>query len=273
MTKLSVNINKLATLRNSRGKNNPDLIKTMLEIISFGANGITVHPRPDGRHIRFSDVYAIKDALYSSDVELNIEGYPNDNFLALIKDIKPAQCTLVPDPPHALTSNAGWDIENNFVMLKDVVHFLHQHGVRASLFIDPQKIYSSVKSIALLKEIGTDRVELYTEAYADNFGTENGEKIFAIYKDIAIKINKLGIGINAGHDLNLENLKFFVSNILGYSQHLTLCEGRGASAVSIIAEVSIGHALICDALKYGMQATIAKYLDEIAFSDTRRAEV
>lgn len=243
MTKLSVNINKLATLRNSRGKNNPDIIKAMLEIISFGATGITVHPRPDGRHILFSDVYAIKEALDMSNIELNIEGYPDDNFLALIKDIKPTQCTLVPDPPHALTSNAGWEIENNFILLKDIVCFLHQHGVRTSLFIDPQKI--SGAEIALLSAIGTDRVELYTEAYADTFSTKNRDKIFAIYKDIAIKINKLGIGINAGHDLNLDNLSFFINNI------------------SIVAEVSIGHALICDALKYGMQETIMKYLNAI----------
>lgn len=246
MTKLSVNINKLATLRNSRGKNNPDIIKTMLEIISFGATGITVHPRPDGRHIRFSDVYAIKEALDMSNIELNIEGYPDDNFLALIKDIKPTQCTLVPDPPHALTSNAGWEIENNFILLKDMVCFLHQHGVRTSLFIDPQKI--SVAEIALLSAIDTDRVELYTERYADTFGTKNCDKIFAIYKDIAIKINKLGIGINAGHDLNLDNLSFFINNI------------------SIVAEVSIGHALICDAIKYGMQATIMKYLNAISIT-------
>lgn len=243
MTKLSVNINKLATLRNSRGKNNPDIIKTMLEIISFGATGITVHPRPDGRHIRFSDVYAIKEALDMSNIELNIEGYPDDNFLALIKDIKPTQCTLVPDPPHALTSNAGWEIENNFILLKDIVCFLHQHGVRTSLFIDPQKI--SVAEIVLLNAIGTDRVELYTEAYADTFGTENCDKIFAIYKDIAIAINTLGIGINAGHDLNLDNLRFFINNI------------------AIVAEVSIGHALICDALRYGMKETIVKYLNAI----------
>jgi len=236
MTKLSVNVNKLATLRNSREKNNPDVLKTTLDIVSYGAQGITVHPRPDGRHIREEDVYNIAKSIH---IEFNIEGYPSKDFLDLIKKVKPTQCTLVPDPPHVLTSNAGWMIEKNVSFLQETIAVLHQYGIRTSLFIDPHRI--TEKDIALLKVTGTDRVELYTEAYADNFNTSNADKTLDVYKKVATEVNKLGIDLNAGHDLNLANLRHFVKEIP-------------------IKEVSIGHALICDALQFGMKETISRYL-------------
>lgn len=237
MTQLSVNVNKLATLRNSREKNNPDVLKMTLDIIRFGAQGITVHPRPDGRHIRKQDVYAISEAI---NVEFNIEGYPDENFLALVTDVKPAQCTLVPDSPTVLTSNAGWNIEENADLLANTVKILHQSGIRTSLFIDPFAL--KTHEIPLLSEIGTDRVELYTEAYADAYGTSQQSSVFKVYQYIAQQVHQANIGINAGHDLNLDNLKFFIENI------------------PLIDEVSIGHALICDALYLGMENTIKRYL-------------
>jgi len=237
MTRLSVNVNKLATLRNSREKNNPDVLKMTLDIIRYGAAGITVHPRPDGRHIRKEDVYDIAKAI---SVELNIEGYPNREFLALMKEIKPTQCTLVPDPPHVLTSNAGWRIEENVFFLQKIIANLHQHGIRTSLFVDPHQM--TAKDIELLKVTGTDRVELYTEAYADDFGTSSMDKTLAIYKKVAIEVDQLGIELNAGHDLNLKNLRHFIKEI------------------PMIQEVSIGHALICDALNLGMQEAVSQYL-------------
>lgn len=237
MTKLSVNVNKLATLRNSRGGNNPDVLKTTLDIVSYGAQGITVHPRPDERHIRRQDVY---DIARSIDVEFNIEGYPDKAYLVLAKEIKPTQCTLVPDPPHVLTSNAGWQIEKNVSYLQDVVAALHQEGIRTSLFIDPQNLSS--KDIELLKVINTDRVELYTEAYAVSYGTPEGPEILHLYSQVAEAVNKLDIELNAGHDLSLVNLRHFVKEI------------------PTIQEVSIGHALICDALYYGLKDTINRYL-------------
>jgi pyridoxine 5-phosphate synthase len=239
MTKLSVNVNKLATIRNSRGKNNPDVLKTVLDIISYGAEGITVHPRPDGRHIRKEDVYQIHKNI---NVEFNIEGYPDRNFLDLIKEVKPTQATLVPDPPTVLTSNAGWEIEKNFRFLKEVVAELHSNGVRTSLFIDPCTIPE--KDIHLLKDIGTDRVELYTEAYADAYGTTDESSVTAIYTRVAESVNKLGIDINAGHDLNLTNLSALIK------------------AIPSIKEVSIGHALICDALYFGLKETVKRYLEQ-----------
>ena len=236
MTRLSVNVNKLATLRNSRGKNNPDVLSMTLDIIHYGAQGITVHPRPDGRHIRKKDVYDIAKAIH---VEFNIEGYPNPDFLALVNDVKPTQCTLVPDPPNTLTSNAGWMIEKNLPLLQETIANLHQHGIRTALFVDPLKMTAS--DIALLKVTGTDRVELYTEAYADSFNTTAATKILATYKKVASEVRQLGIELNAGHDLNLSNLRHFVTEIP-------------------IKEVSIGHALVCDALQLGMKETIERYL-------------
>ncbi|OAI49440.1 pyridoxine 5'-phosphate synthase [Gammaproteobacteria bacterium SCGC AG-212-F23] len=238
MTKLSVNINKIATLRNARGKNNPDVLKTALDIIAFGANGITVHPRPDGRHIRKEDVYTLANRI---NVEFNIEGYPNKDFLVMVKEVKAAQCTLVPDPPHVITSNAGWNVEKNFSLLQETVAELHDHGIRTSLFIDPFTLTD--KEILLLKQIMTDRVELYTERYAEDFGTDKAATTLATYKNVATTLHKLGIDINAGHDLDLKNLRPLIQ------------------AIPIIKEVSIGHALICDALYFGLEKTIHRYLE------------
>lgn len=237
MTSLSVNINKLATLRNARGKNNPDLIDWAHKIISYGADGITVHPRPDGRHIRKQDVYDLAKAI---NVEFNIEGYPDEAYLALIKAVKPAQCTLVPDPPDVLTSNAGWNISANAAFLKRIADEVHHVGARLSLFVDPATLTEA--DLDLLTTIGTDRVELYTEAYAAHFGKQTEKETLALYETTATKINDRGIALNAGHDLNLDNLRPFVK------------------AIPTIQEVSIGHALICDALMYGMQETIKRYL-------------
>lgn len=237
MTKLSVNVNKLATLRNSRGGNNPNVLQGALDIISYGAHGITVHPRPDGRHIRKDDVYSISKAIQ---VEFNIEGYPDKDFIKMVKEVKPDQCTMVPDLPHVLTSNAGWQIEKNVDFLKEVITELHEQGIRSSLFVDPHTLSS--KDIELLKVTGTDRVELYTEAYATHYGTDKGAATLEMYKISAVAINKLGIGLNAGHDLDLINLQAFLKEVPG------------------IQEVSIGHALICDALNFGMKETISRYL-------------
>lgn len=237
MTQLSVNVNKLATIRNSRGKNNPDVLKMALDIIAYGAQGITVHPRPDGRHIRTADVHAIAQAI---DVEFNIEGYPEPAFLELVTRVKPAQCTLVPDPPHVLTSNAGWQIEKNLDFLQTTIDQLHHNHIRTSLFIDPLQF--TAQDLNALVQTKTDRVELYTEAFADAYGTDQLPEIMSIYKKVANDIHQLGIGINAGHDLNLDNLQYFVQEI------------------PVVEEVSIGHALICDALYLGMRETIARYL-------------
>jgi pyridoxine 5-phosphate synthase len=237
MTKLSVNVNKLATLRNARGKNNPDVLKMTLDIIKFGAHGITVHPRPDGRHILTEDVLKISKTI---DVELNIEGYPDEKFLDLIQTVKPAQCTLVPDPPHVLTSNAGWNLEENFELLNHVIEVLAENQVRSSLFIDPFAM--TEQEIQYLKTIKPNRVELYTEAYADAFGTKNQTRVLDVYQRVAYEVECLDIGLNAGHDLNLDNLRFFIQQI------------------PIIQEVSIGHALICEALYLGMEETIKRYL-------------
>src|SRR6185437_460648 len=177
MTQLSVNVNKLATLRNSRGKNNPDVLKTTLDIISYGAQGITMHPRPDGRHIRREDVYQIAKAI---DVELNIEGYPDKNFLEMVKEVKPAQCTLVPDPPHVLTSNAGWAVAKNLQLLQETIANLHARGIRTSIFIDPENF--SAEDMQALPLTKTDRVELYTEHYAETYGTPHGEEVLNTYK-------------------------------------------------------------------------------------------
>lgn len=238
MVQLSVNVNKLATIRNSRGNNLPDLLKSSLEIISYGAQGITIHPRPDGRHIRRQDVYDIAGSIK---VELNIEGYPDHDFLALISEIKPDQCTLVPDPPEVLTSNSGWRMAENFTFLRDIINELQQYNVRTSLFIDPYKL--DARELELIQASGTDRVELYTQSYAESYGTVNQDETLKIYQHAAALIHKMGIGINAGHDLNLDNLQLFVQ------------------AIPELQEVSIGHALICDALHFGMQETIARYLD------------
>ncbi|MDP1623517.1 MAG: pyridoxine 5'-phosphate synthase [Bacteroidales bacterium] len=236
MTKLSVNINKIATLRNARGGDLPNVIKTAMDCERFGAQGITVHPRPDERHIRYRDVLDLKPLLTT---EFNIEGYPSREFIDLVTGVRPAQVTLVPDPPGVLTSNAGWDTIHHESFLKEVIDAFHKHGIRTSIFIeaDPAMIRQAIKT-------GTDRIELYTESYAKNFhsGREEAIKPFIDAANAAIES---GLGINAGHDLNLENLKYFAAQIPG------------------LLEVSIGHALICDALYYGLENTIQLYLRQL----------
>jgi pyridoxine 5-phosphate synthase len=236
LTKLSVNINKIALIRNSRGGNLPDVTKAALDIVRFGAHGITVHPRPDERHIRYKDVYTLKPLL---NVEFNIEGYPNDKFMQMATDVKPAQVTLVPDPPEALTSNAGWDTIKYKDFLKEVILTLHKSGIRTSIFID-----TDLKLMDGAAETGTDRIELYTEAYAKNYSS-SPEKAIGPYTKAAIRAHELGLGINAGHDLNLDNLAYFHKN----TPHLD--------------EVSIGHALVSDALYLGLEKTVHLYLEKL----------
>ncbi|MGB4292438.1 MAG: pyridoxine 5'-phosphate synthase [Bacteroidales bacterium] len=232
MTKLSVNINKIATLRNARGGNIPDVKFAAIKCQEFGADGITVHPRPDERHIRYSDVYEIKPIITT---EFNIEGYPSEKFMNLVLSVKPDQVTLVPDPPGAITSNAGWDTKASFLFLKDIVSRLKDAGIRASIFVDPNP-----ENIEYAAKTGTDRIELYTEPYARNYPA-NREKAIAPYIKAAETARTLGLGINAGHDLNLDNLRYLSENI------------------PYLAEVSIGHALISDALYYGLENTIQMY--------------
>lgn len=242
MTKLSVNINKVATLRNARGGNNPDVLKVALDCERFGAQGITVHPRPDERHIRRSDVYQLKPALHT---EFNIEGYPGEDFIRMVREVKPTQVTLVPDAPDALTSNAGWDTVAHRDFLRDVVSRLKGEdlpsptGIRVSVFVaaDPQMVEGA-------KQVGADRVELYTEPYATLYPTdpEAAIKPFII---AARKAKEIGLGLNAGHDLSLQNLKY-------YHRHIPWTD-----------EVSIGHALICDALYLGLEKTIKSYLAQL----------
>ncbi len=238
MTKLSVNINKIATIRNARGGNIPDVTLAAINVQRFGAHGVTVHPRPDERHIKYSDVYAIKQNI---SVEFNIEGYPNDRFLNLVKKVKPTQVTLVPDPPDALTSNAGWDTFQYFDFLSQVIYDLKKSGIRTSIFVD-----TDIDNIKNAAKTGTDRIELYTEPYAKYYDVnrENAIKPFIYAANAATEV---GLGVNAGHDLNLDNLKFFSQNIPD------------------LLEVSIGHALISDALYFGLQNTIQMYLNELGY--------
>ncbi len=236
MTKLSVNINKIATLRNSRGGNIPDVVKAAIDIQNFGADGITVHPRPDERHIRRKDVFDIRPIIRT---EFNIEGYPSRQFIDLVKSVKPHQVTLVPDPPEAITSNAGWDTITHLSFLQDVIAELKEAGIRTSIFIDtnPDFILSAVNT-------NTDRVELYTEPYATQFSI-NPEKAIAPFVEAANIANKAGLKVNAGHDLNLQNLKYFNERI------------------PFLKEVSIGHALIADALYLGLEKTIMLYKEQL----------
>ena len=236
MTNLSVNINKIATIRNARGGNVPDLIMVASDIQRFGAEGITVHPRPDERHIRRADVYDLKKIVHT---EFNIEGFPSESFLKLIEEVRPDQVTLVPDAPDVLTSNAGWDTKKNKSFLKDYIVKLHSFNTRVSIFIAPDK-----EMILHAKETGTDRVELYTEDYARIFPIDP-MKAIAPYNNAAVAAMELGIGINAGHDLNLKNLKYFKENIPG------------------LLEVSIGHALVSDALYFGLENTVQLYLRQL----------
>lgn len=232
MTNLSVNINKVATIRNARGGNAPDVLKVAQDCEIFGAQGITVHPRPDERHIRYSDVYALKPEIKT---EFNIEGYPCPSFIDLVLKVKPTQVTLVPDAPDAITSNAGWDVKANFDQLSELVDLFTSHGIRTSIFVgtDPENIKMAAKT-------GTDRVELYTEPYATRYPV-NREEAVAPFVEAAQLAKNLGMGVNAGHDLSLENLAFF------------------SEKIPWLDEVSIGHALICDALYHGLKETIALY--------------
>ncbi len=234
MTRLSVNINKVATIRKARGENKPDLVRCAVACEADGAQGITVHPRPDERHIRRSDVPMLKKAIST---ELNIEGYPSEDFIQLVIDNKPAQVTLVPDAPGQLTSNHGWDVTANFEMLTAIVSRFKEAGIRVSIFVDPVSV-----QVLEAKLVGADRVELYTKAYADNYA-KNREHAIAPYVEAASAARVCGIGVNAGHDLSLENLRYF------------------HEMIPWLDEVSIGHALICDALYLGLDATIKAYLD------------
>lgn len=232
MTRLSVNVNKIATLRNARGGNNPDVEKMAADCELFGAEGITVHPRPDERHIRYSDVRAIKDIVKT---EFNIEGYPSDDFIKLVTEVKPAQVTLVPDKPGQLTSNHGWDTVADFDFLVKVVAEFKNAGIRTSLFVDPV-----LNIIDYAKKAGADRIELYTGPYAEAY-EEDREKAIAPFVAAAAHAKEIGLGVNAGHDLSLKNLTYFHKRIPQTD------------------EVSIGHALICDALYMGIKETIKLY--------------
>jgi pyridoxine 5-phosphate synthase len=236
MTKLSVNINKIATLRNARGGNLPDVVKVALDCERFGAEGITVHPRPDERHIRYQDIRDLRPVLST---EFNIEGYPSKNFIDLVIASKPAQVTLVPDPPGVLTSNAGWDTLKNKSFLKEIINEFRKNGIRTSVFIDADD--GMIRHAA---DTATDRIELYTESYAKNFPADPIKAIDP-FITAALLAGNLGLGLNAGHDLNLENLHYFYKNIPG------------------LLEVSIGHALVCDALYFGLENTIQLYLRQL----------
>ncbi|HLP04147.1 MAG TPA: pyridoxine 5'-phosphate synthase [Paludibacter sp.] len=236
MTKLSVNINKIATLRNARGGDIPNVCRVALDCELFGAEGITVHPRPDERHIRYADVRELRPLLKT---EFNIEGYPSPEFTKLVESVKPHQVTLVPDPPEAITSSAGWDTVKNIDFLKDAVARFQQSGIRVSIFVD-----TNLKNIEYAALSGTDRVELYTEPYASNFHL-NREIAVAPFVGAAKLAKELGLGLNAGHDLNLDNLKFLQTSI------------------PWLDEVSIGHALIADALYFGLENTIKLYKKQL----------
>ena len=236
MTRLSVNINKIATLRNARGGNNPNLVKMAMDCEQFGSQGITVHPRPDERHIKYQDVLELKDIVQT---EFNIEGYPDPRFMELVAKVRPEQATLVPDPPDVLTSNAGWDTVKNRSQLTDIIGELKQQGIRTSLFVEPD-----LKMIEGAAETGTDRIELYTENYAATYH-DGAEEAASPYIEAAQVARNLNLGVNAGHDLDLSNLKFLKLKI------------------PFLAEVSIGHAIICDSLYFGLENTIQLYLREL----------
>ena len=238
MIALSVNVNKIATLRNARGGDRPNVVHAARTCIAAGCHGITVHPRPDGRHIRYADVHDLAALLADyPGVEFNIEGYPSPAFLDLVCEVIPTQCTLVPDPPDVLTSNAGWDLAGDVGGLGDALARLRGQGIRTSLFLDPD-----MNQVNRAHEIGTDRIELYTERYARTFGGDEQEPVIADYRNAAHEARRLDLGVNAGHDLDLDNLPYFAAQVPG------------------LLEVSIGHALICDALYRGLDATVKAYL-------------
>lgn len=233
-TKLSVNINKIATIRNARGGNMPNLLQVAIDCEKYGSQGITVHPRPDERHIRYRDVRELKPIVTT---EFNIEGYPSDSFIRLVNEVVPHQVTLVPDPPDALTSNNGWDTLQNKAFLSDVIAQFHEKGIRTSIFVNPDP-----EMVLHAKETGTDRIELYTESYASEY-LQDREKAIQPFILAAEEAMRQKLGLNAGHDLSLVNLRFFAQHIPG------------------LLEVSIGHALICDALYLGLKETIQQYLN------------
>jgi len=236
MTRLSVNINKWATLRNARGGNTPDLLRTASRIQEFGAEGITIHPRPDERHIRYQDAYDLKPLVHT---EYNIEGNPIPSFMEMVLAIQPTQVTLVPDGPDALTSDHGWDVVAHQSFLQDVIGQFKEAGIRTSIFLDPNP-----DMIEGAKQSGADRIELYTEGYAKHFA-EGPEKALAPYLETALEAQKYGLGINAGHDLNLENIGYFAENIPD------------------LLEVSIGHALICESIELGLENVVRMYLNRL----------
>lgn len=236
MTKLSVNINKVATLRNARGGSIPDVVKFAIDCERFGAQGITVHPRPDERHIRYKDVSDLKKVVTT---EFNIEGYPNKDFIDLVLSTVPEQVTLVPDPPDVLTSNAGWDVKKNLNFLQEVIGAFHAKQIRTSIFVD-----TDLDNLVYAAKSGTDRIELYTESYAKDYGSAK-ERAVSTFVAAAKRAHELNLGINAGHDLSLDNLKYFAQQI----PHLL--------------EVSIGHALIADAVYFGIENTIQLYLRQL----------
>ncbi len=236
MTKLSVNINKIATLRNARGGNVPDLPKVAADIERFGAQGITIHPRPDERHIRYQDARDLKNIVTT---EYNIEGNPNPKFIDLVLEVKPTQVTLVPDAVDAITSNAGWDTVKNESFLKDVIGTFKKTGIRTSIFVDPDSAM-----VTGAQNVGADRIELYTESYASQF-TSDKEKAIQPFVEAALTANEIGIGINAGHDLSLENILYFKTHIPN------------------LLEVSIGHALICEAIYLGLDNVVNMYLNKL----------
>jgi pyridoxine 5-phosphate synthase len=237
MTKLSVNINKIATIRNARGGELPSVTEVAIKLQKFGAQGITIHPRPDERHITKKDVYDLKPLVYT---EFNIEGNPHRPFIDMVLEVKPEQVTLVPDADNAITSNAGWNCELHLGFLKNVISEFKNAGIRTSIFLDPNP-----EMVKFAAETGTDRIELYTEAYATYY-PKNKEEAIKSYIETAIEAEKFGLGINAGHDLSLENLKYFSDNIPN------------------LLEVSIGHALISEALYMGMENTVQAYLKRLA---------
>lgn len=238
MTKLSVNINKVATIRNARGGNTPNVEQVAIDCEKFGAQGITVHPRPDERHIRYSDVRELKKLVTT---EFNIEGYPQQSFIDLVLEVVPTQVTLVPDPPEALTSNAGWDTVKHLQFLEETVKIFHSKGIRVSIFTD-----TDLKNIEYAAKTGTDRIELYTEPYAEQFLIDKFQAVKP-FAEAAAFAHKCKLGVNAGHDLSLVNLKYFAQN------------------VPFLDEVSIGHALISDALYFGLESTIQKYRQQLTF--------
>jgi len=243
MTKLSVNLNKFALVRNSRGHDYPNVVAMAQRAIKAGVHGITIHPRPDQRHATYQDAFDLKELTQENGaIELNIEGYPTEKFLQVVHEVKPDQCTLVPDDPNQITSDHGWDVITHSDRLAEIVAGLHQHSIRASIFIDPV-----TDQIAKAKDTGTDRVELYTERYAAAYGTPEQEAQYDIYHKAALCASENGLAINAGHDLNLENLGHFLT-------------------IPNILEVSIGHAIVVESWDYGFEKTLEKYLEIIKAS-------